>query len=682
MLARPEVSLARWSKNASATFALSRSVRAPAAKLAFWILAAGLCATVGIAALTQRASETRKTRAPAAAAPHPARAIPAGAQAVASETIGRDDPIFWALRDGRELRAQNRAQRFSSRFTPAGAIVSTASAHVSLTLREYGRAGALRTVSSTVPTARANRIVYAHGALKEWYVNGPLGLEQGFTLDHRPLAGHGPLVLSLGTTGALATRRSRSGVVFQSAAGKTVLRYGALSARDARGHVLPASLGVHNHGLRLQVDDAGAVYPLTIDPKLTNPQKFVPKGENGDADFGAAMALSGDGNTVLVGGPDDNPQPGGGPGTLPDGKGAVWAFTRSGTTWKQLGKKLTGKGESGYGDFGSAVGLTRNGKTALIGGQNDLASATRPPEGAIWVFKRSGSKFKQQGKKLAPNPKSDDGVGGSIALTPNGKTALIGAPNYASGSGTAFIYVRSGSKYKLKSQLLPSGPGVCLAACFDDIGQSVGLSSDGKTALVEAPGTSLGPHGSGEAFVFTRSGSAYKQAATLAANDAAGESGFGNSVALSADGKSALLAGPYDNKAAGAAWFFNRSGSKWTQDGKKLLSGEHEKGDQTGFGSGVAMNPSGSTFLVGASFDEGNVGAVWLYTRSGAKLTRSNETGIGKEKGERLFGDSAAISADGHTALIGAPLDHPGKPIGPNHFEVGVGALWEFTVVP
>src|SRR4029079_5616181 len=84
----------------------------------------------------------------------------------------------------------------------------------------------------------------------------------------------------------------------------------------------------------------------------------------GEGEFGASVALSGDGNTALIGGPADD-----------DGKGAAWVFTRAGSTWTQQGAKLTGTGESGEGRFGDSVALSGAGNTALIGG----APGTRSP---------------------------------------------------------------------------------------------------------------------------------------------------------------------------------------------------------------------------------------------------------------------------------------------------------------
>ena len=72
------------------------------------------------------------------------------------------------------------------------------------------------------------------------------------------------------------------------------------------------------------------------------------------------MAFSSDGNTALIGGPDDEER-----------KGAAWLFTRSGSTWTQQGEKLTGGGERGRGIFGFSVALSAHGNTALIGGPED-----------------------------------------------------------------------------------------------------------------------------------------------------------------------------------------------------------------------------------------------------------------------------------------------------------------------
>ena len=70
-----------------------------------------------------------------------------------------------------------------------------------------------------------------------------------------------------------------------------------------------------------------------------------------------SVALSADGNTALIGGPNDGHE----------GTGAAWVFTRSGSTWTQQGEKLIGAGVRPAPDFGKTVALSADGNTALIG---------------------------------------------------------------------------------------------------------------------------------------------------------------------------------------------------------------------------------------------------------------------------------------------------------------------------
>src|SRR5262249_55586715 len=136
-------------------------------------------------------------------------------------------------------------------------------------------------------------------------------------------------------------------------------------------------------------------------------------------------------------------------------------------------------------------------------------------------------------------------------------------------------------------------------------GTSVALSSDGSTALIGGPGDA-------GAWVFTRSGSTWtQQGSMLAPSDATGGSGFGMSVALSANGNTALIGGGSDHSGVGAAWAFTRSGSTWTQQGSKL-TGMGETG-QGGFGQSVSLSADGSNALIGGGLDNSNAGAAWVF---------------------------------------------------------------------
>ena len=82
-----------------------------------------------------------------------------------------------------------------------------------------------------------------------------------------------------------------------------------------------------------------------------------------------------------------------------------------------------------------------------------------------------------------------------------------------------------------------------------------------------------------------------------------GNSEFGVLVSLSADGNTALVGGWKDNGTKGAAWVFTRTGGVWSQQGPKLTpTGEVGEG---GFGTSVALSADGNTALIGAPGDDG-----------------------------------------------------------------------------
>jgi uncharacterized protein (TIGR03437 family) len=107
--------------------------------------------------------------------------------------------------------------------------------------------------------------------------------------------------------------------------------------------------------------------------------KLAGAGANGNAGQGHSVALSADGNTAIVGGPNDN-------GNTSTGfPGAAWVFTRSGNVWTQQGSKLFGTGAIGNASQGTSVALSGDGKTAIVGGPVDNG-AYPTGVGAAWVF--------------------------------------------------------------------------------------------------------------------------------------------------------------------------------------------------------------------------------------------------------------------------------------------------------
>jgi hypothetical protein len=192
-------------------------------------------------------------------------------------------------------------------------------------------------------------------------------------------------------------------------------------------------------------------------------------------------------------------------------------------------------------------------------------------------------------------------------------------------------------------------------------GMSVALSADGNTAIVGGPGAnnadrdrppSVGP--AGAAWVFIRRGGVWRQQAKLVGTTSEYGGGLwsqGASVAVSADGNTAIVGGPSDHRTRGAAWVFSRSGDVWTQQGNKLVgSGPGEPPLPLGQGMSVALSADGNTAIIGGWGSEG----AWVFTRNGGVWTQQGKKLIGTgAAGNARHGMSVALSADGNTAIVG-----------------------------
>ena len=139
-------------------------------------------------------------------------------------------------------------------------------------------------------------------------------------------------------------------------------------------------------------ESSGSSHAVT--PLQQRGAKLVGIGEIHRGEFGRSIVLSADGKTAAVGGSNDNsPTFDSKRGVLSLGLGAVWVFKRTGSTWKQQGPKIVGQGESGPGQFGAAIALSGDGKELMVG-----APADRAGQGAAWVYVWTGKTWRQQGQ--------------------------------------------------------------------------------------------------------------------------------------------------------------------------------------------------------------------------------------------------------------------------------------------
>jgi len=360
---------------------------------------------------------------------------------------------------------------------------------------------------------------------------------------------------------------------------------------------------------------------------------------------GVSVSLSADGNTAIVGGSQDGSNA---------GLGAAWIWTRSGGMWTQQGPKLVGSAGGGQ---GFAVSLSADGNTALVGVPFDGINAT----GAVLVWTRSGGVWSQQGPKLVGSGSVGLAVEGwSVALSADGNTAIAGGVNDNGNMGAAWVWTRSGGTWNQQGLKLVGSGAVGNARQ----GTSVSLSSDGNTAIVGGDSDGSG----GAAWVWTRSAGVWtQQGPKLVGSGAVGFPGQGSAVALSADGNTAIIGGDFDNSGVGAAWVWTRSGGVWTQQGSKLLGsfaiGKSEQG------SSVSLSSDGNIAIVGGPTDNGNLGALWVWTRSGGIWTQQGHKLQGLDFDGQQLGFAVSLSSDGKTAIGGGPIDNQ-----------SIGAAWVFTV--
>ena len=303
-------------------------------------------------------------------------------------------------------------------------------------------------------------------------------------------------------------------------------------------------------------------------------------------------------------------------------------------------QKITASDAAAGDYFGHSVSLSSDGSTALVGAQSKSSAA-----GAAYIFTRSGSTWTQQAKLTASDAAGNDYFGVSVSLSSDGSTALVGARGKSSNAGAAYVFTKSGSTWTEQQKITASD-----AAAGDYFGHSVSLSSDGSTALVGAYGKSSLHTSDGAAYIFTRSGSTWTQQAKLTASDAVVNDYFGYSVSLSSDGSTALVGAYYKSTDTGAAYIFTKSGSTWSQQ-QKITASDAVTGDR--FGYSVSLSADGSTALVGAHRKYSNIGAAYIFTRSGSTWTQQSIL-TASDAANDYFGWSVSLSGDGSTALVGA----------------------------
>jgi hypothetical protein len=569
--------------------------------------------------------------------------LPVPAQASVSAELGKNSPAYFVHRSGSKLIASNPQQNLQTNFSTDGVTVRHDDSRIGITLRAYGYGDALVPVSATTPVVNLNRIEYRHGRLLEWYVNGPVGLEQGFTLDRPPGdAGGQPLNLALTLSGNLSAEidRSKTSVILTDRAGHSQLRYGGLSAHDLAGNEFPSWLELRGGNLLLRVNDAGARYPLVVDPLIQLAELTSSDGRAGD-EFGFSVAICG--STVVVGASEFNSSK----------IGAAYVFVKGANGWSNMTQtaKLTASDGAPGALFGSSVACA--GGTVVVGAPHASVGSNQL-QGEAYVFVKPLSgwvNMTEKARLTAADGAGNDFFGYSVSVIAG--TIVVGAPQASSqfvGQGKAYVFVKPVGGWKTTSSFKAE---LTAANAQFNNGLGVSVSISGNALVAGAPGTNSGK---GAAYVFVEPVNGWQTTSTfnaeLTASDGKADDLLGNSVSISNGtvAVGAYLAQVGSALYAGAAYIFVEPPSGWANmtETAKLTASDAQEGNEFAY----SLSLRGNELVVGSA-NNPNASAAYVFFKplSGWKTTSKYNARLTTSDG---YGFAFSVSVSGGPIVAGS----------------------------
>jgi hypothetical protein len=366
-------------------------------------------------------------------------------------------------------------------------------------------------------------------------------------------------------------------------------------------------------------------------------QELVGTGNIGPSYQGSSIALSADGNTMAVGGFEDDSY-----------TGATWIFERSAGVWTQS-DKLVGSNIFSQGEQGISVSLSSDGNTLAVGGKGYDSGA-----GATWIFIRTLGIWSEQQQLLGNGVEN---FGSSVSLSDDGDTLAIGAPNNGGGIGATYIYTRTAGIWTQQgSELVGTG-----LVGPQGQGYSVSLSSDGNTLAVGA-GYVAGT------WIFTRTMGiwTWETPSSLSFVAYSGGGPIGISVSLDSDGNTLAVGIKGDQSGFGATWIFTRTLGVWTSVGKIVA-----QSGVVGFSlMGSSVSIRGNILAVGGPGNDGDAGAVWIFNRINGFWEQVQILNGSSIVPRGYQGYSVYLNTYNDTLAIGAP----------GQSGTSVGAAYAFTL--
>lgn len=367
---------------------------------------------------------------------------------------------------------------------------------------------------------------------------------------------------------------------------------------------------------------SGAVYVYTRSGNTWSAPVYIKASNTGAGDaFGSTLSLSADGNTLAVAATDEDSVNTNQADNSAFSAGAVYVFTRAGAVWSQTAYlKASNAAQSDR--FGTTLALSPDGGLLAIGAPQRSAGPLLNDSGIAYVFARSGSAWSESAILTPPVLAEYAYFGNDVAITGGASpTLVVGAPGEPSSGatiypGTAYVYTPSGATWS-QTAVLTAATQVTYAR----FGSAVALSADGTTLAIGADNEDVtatsgaSAPGAGAVHLFTGSDSSWNEVTRLTAASPSSGSGFGQTLAMNADG-STLAAGAADEdggaagvngapdttmQTAGAAYLFTMTASGWLQ--RSYIKASNPEASAY-FGGSVALNADGNILVVGSSGED------------------------------------------------------------------------------
>jgi Bacterial Ig-like domain (group 3)/FG-GAP repeat/Abnormal spindle-like microcephaly-assoc'd, ASPM-SPD-2-Hydin len=286
--------------------------------------------------------------------------------------------------------------------------------------------------------------------------------------------------------------------------------------------------------------------------------------------------------------------------------------------------------------IGHAVTISGDGATVIVGSPWHYYNPTTGfAAGAVFLYYKPVNGWTNATESAEIYGSIGGGYrGSSLSLSSDASTLVVGAIRRNTYTGVAEINVRRVNPgfpdyYSAEGALLASD-----GQPYDYFGYSADMNADGSVVVVGAPTTAWFDRGAGKgsAYVFVRPvngwgpwSSTYNEIAKLTASDGQNNDSFGISVAISANGNTAvagasqlpLYTGPINGP--GKYYVFARPASGWATmtETSKVNAPDSLSGN---FGNSTSINTSGTEIVAGAPWakigTKDRQGAAFIYTGS------------------------------------------------------------------